>query len=381
MNAALEQIKQLASQAGDSARQPLILALRKVINSLEAPEEMLQRVGSQHLDSAATVIGIDLGLFVLLVEAESPLTVDELAQKTKAEEALLGRLLRYLTSIGMVDEVSRDQFKANLATKNMTAKVSEAGLRHYFYTVCPEFQALPSFLKKTGYRNPQDENHTAWHDAFNTDKHPFAWFGEHPENMAYFNEYMASRRLPEKSWLNVYPVEGECAGWTADKPLYVNIGGNIGHQCAEFKEKYPHIPGRVILQDLPYSIDNALLTPGVENLVHNFFEPQPIKDAKFYFLRRVLHNHPDHRVKQILEHTKSAMTSESVLLIDEVTLPETGVRFDAANDDLTMMAVFASAERSERHWSGLFAEVGLRLVKTYIYNAPVYECVMDVRLA
>jgi hypothetical protein len=109
-------------------------------------------------------------------------------------------------------------------------------------------------LNKTGYKNPSDETHTAWHDAFKTDKGPFTWFSDHPTNMAYFNEYMASRRGPELSWLSVYPVRQEAANWSAGRPLYVNIGGNIGHQCAEFREKYPDIPGQVILQDLAHSI-------------------------------------------------------------------------------------------------------------------------------
>jgi hypothetical protein len=63
--------------------------------------------------------------------------------------------------------------------------------------------------------------------------------------------------------------------------VYVDIGGNIGHQCAEFKEAYPDVPGRVVLQDMAHSIAAALPTPGVEKMVHNFFEPQPIKGASF----------------------------------------------------------------------------------------------------
>lgn len=88
---------------------------------------------------------------------------------------------------------------------------------------------------------------------------------------------MAFRRVPELSWLSVYPVAKQAEGCTADRALYVNIGGGIGHQCAEFKNKFPDLPGRVILQDMPHSIENALPTPGVENIVHDFFQPQPIK--------------------------------------------------------------------------------------------------------
>ena len=75
----------------------------------------------------------------------------------------------------------------------------------------------------------------------------------------------------------MYPVEAEAAGWSPDKPLIVDIGGGIGHQCVQFKKAFPDLPGRVILQDLPHSIARAMETPGVENMAHNFFELQPVK--------------------------------------------------------------------------------------------------------
>lgn len=262
---------------------------------------------------------------------------------------------------------------------------------------------MPGFLKRTGYKNPEDELHTVFQDCFNTDKHVFDWFKDNPENLRFFNDYMAFRRKADISWLSVYPVREETKGWDPEKPVYVNIGGGIGHQCEQFKGEYPDVPGRVILQDLPHSIEKALPTPGVENMVHNFFQPQPIKGlslpflsltmkaviltvnfsigAKFYFSRGVLHNHPDHKVRQLLKNTKSAMGPDSVILLDEFVLPEEGVSEYASCMDLTMMAAFASMERSEAQWSKILDDVGLKLVKTYRYNPVSYESVMDVRLA
>lgn len=145
-----------------------------------------------------------------------------------------------------------------------------------FATVSPQYQALPRFLERTGYQNPSDEIHTVFQDAWSTSLHGFQWFAEHPQNLAYFNDFMAFRRQPELSWLTVYPVQEMAHDIGAEKPLYVNIGGGVGHQCAQFKEKYPDIKGRVILQDLRHSIEKALPTPGVENMSYDFFDPQPI---------------------------------------------------------------------------------------------------------
>lgn len=135
-------------------------------------------------------------------------------------------------------------------------------------------------MHKTGYRNPTNALQTAFQDAWKTPLHTFQWFGEHPKHLTYFNDYMALRRRAEQTWLTVYPVADEAAGWDArdnTRAVYVNIGGGVGHQCAQFKARYPHLPGRIVLQDLPHTVAHALPTPGVENMGHDFFEEQPIK--------------------------------------------------------------------------------------------------------
>lgn len=95
---------------------------------------------------------------------------------------------------------------------------------------------------------------------------------------------MALRRQPERSWLSVYPVAQQVEDWAphagagdSSSVLLIDIGGGVGHECRRFKDMYPNVPGRVVLQDLPQSIAEALRTPGVENMVHDFFQPQPIK--------------------------------------------------------------------------------------------------------
>ncbi|KAI0543160.1 S-adenosyl-L-methionine-dependent methyltransferase [Xylaria digitata] len=208
----------------------------------------------------------------------------------------------------------------------------------------------------------------------------FSWFTEHPENLGYFNDFMAFRRQPELSWLSVYPVHQRTTGWVSDRPLFVNIGGGVGHQCAQFKEKYPELLGRVILQDLPHSIAKALPTPGVENIAHDFPEPQPIQGAKFYYLRGVLHNHPLHRIHKLLENTKSATAPDSILLLDKMVLPDTKAHVNSVSMDLTMMGAFAGGEHSALQWKQIFDEARLKLTGTYLYNPVDHESVMELCL-
>lgn len=244
-----------------------------------------------------------------------------------------------------------------------------------------QYQATPDYLKENGYQNPTDETNTAIQKGWNTRSQAFEIMLTIPGAMKSFHTYMALRRQAELSWLTVYPVREETSSLVdPQRPLYVNIGGGIGHQCAQFKDKYPDIPGRVILQDLPDTITLALSTPGVENMAHNFFDPQPIKGAKFYYMRGVPHNHPPHRVRQLFERVKDAMSPDSIFLVDETVLPATGVSFIAASIDLTMLGAFASLERTEDEWRLLAENVGLELTRVYTYNALENESVIELRL-
>lgn len=146
-----------------------------------------------------------------------------------------------------------------------------------FDTVGPMYQAMPDFLAKIHYQDITDNTNTVHQAAWKTDKPAFMWFAEHPKNASYFNDYMLHRRKGMPTWLDVYPVEEETKGWSSDAPVFIDIGGNIGHQCAELRSKYPQLPGQIILQDLPQPISQALSTPGVVNMVHDAFQPEPVK--------------------------------------------------------------------------------------------------------
>ena len=142
----------------------------------------------------------------------------------------------------------------------------------------PCYQQLPSFLASTKYQNPMNPVQSPFQPAHNTDLHPFVWIQSHPVNMGYFIQWMTSQREGQKIWLDVYPfVQNLCQNLDPDTPLFVDVGGGIGHQCLAVKTRFPNIPGRVILQDLPPVVAQAIAIPGVEAMPHDFNTPQPIK--------------------------------------------------------------------------------------------------------
>lgn len=141
----------------------------------------------------------------------------------------------------------------------------------------PILQQTPAFFAETKYRNPDNPARSPFQKGWNTEVPAFLWFGDHPELAGYFNAFMVAQRGEMPGWLTKYPIEEETKGWKAQEPVFVDIGGGMGHQCEDLKSKYPNLPGRIILQDLPHAIAAAPAKPGIEAQAHDFFTPQPVK--------------------------------------------------------------------------------------------------------
>lgn len=107
---------------------------------------------------------------------------------------------------------------------------------------------------------------------------------KHPEDFGFFNQWMATQRVGMPTWLDVYPVAKETKDWDPERPLFVDVGGGVGHQCVALKKKFPETKGRVVLQDIPNVLEQAMKYPGVESMVHDIFTPQPIKGMLTHFL-------------------------------------------------------------------------------------------------
>lgn len=136
---------------------------------------------------------------------------------------------------------------------------------------------MPAFLRNNNYQDITDGKATVFQPAYKTDLETYTWFSQHPENRAALIKYMAMEQTVRGRWLDEYPIQRDMQGWDPNMPVFVDIGGNVGHYCAMFKNRFPNVPGRVILEDLPGTLAHALPTLGVESLGHDFFEPQPVK--------------------------------------------------------------------------------------------------------
>ncbi|KAF2968701.1 hypothetical protein GQX73_g4910 [Xylaria multiplex] len=376
------------SSMDPGARLKLSEAARRVNLATEALGDTIHRVMLSPLQLPLALIGMETRLFEILVEQEGKAAkTTELATMTKTDPALIKRLLRYYQAFGMVDEPTEGQYLANNITSALATPGGFAAIAFYSEAMIPALAVLPQFLRDTGYSNITDKANYPWYLGHQTDKQFFEWIEDRPNVLRHFMVWMRSQRDGLPIFLDAIDFKEEFAshGVNENTAVFVDIGGSFGHQCVRLRKRHPDLIGRVILQDREEVIQQAKTRPipGFEGIIpqaHDFFTSQPIKGARAYYLRHVLHDWPDNECIEILKNIKSAMTQESRILIDEIVLPEYGAHWRATQLDLAMGGCFAGMERSQVDWEILLNKANLRTVKVIKYGEQLADCIVVAAL-
>ena len=279
-------------------------------------------------------------------------------------------LLQSLASFGFIEETAQDTYKANRVTKTFADPHVLGAAPHITGIHVTVAQVLPQYLKEHKYQDMTDLKNLPFQKALGTELTPFDFLKRDPEHMKALGHVMVLDAV--QSWISSYPVEKEISGFkpASDSALLVDIGGGFGQHSVFFQKKYPQLPGRIIVQDLPSTL--AYLPPtkpeGIEFEEYDFFTPQPIRGAKFYYLRHILHDWPDNNCIRILQSIIPAMSSDSLILIDEVVLPDSKVPWQVSAMILSMMACLGGTERSKEDWESLLDRAGLKMVHVHRYD-------------
>lgn len=249
---------------------------------------------------------------------------------------------------------------------------------------------FPDYCVKYGFKNPDDFYDGPFQYAMKRLNHPDAgsywdFLKNDPEQLEAFNRVMMlTRGIRDIKWYDIFPCEERFGNTKPDEVLLVDIGGGEGNDLAAFHARFPNQPGQLVLQDLSQVINDIKdLAPAIQRSVHDFFEPQPIKGARAYFMCNVLHDWPNKQALQILKHVRDAMSSESVLLVNESVMPDVEVSLFSASADFNMMSCFSALERTWDQWNTLLETAGLRVVKTWtpenevVLRNAVFEAVRN----
>jgi orsellinic acid C2-O-methyltransferase len=109
----------------------------------------------------------------------------------------------------------------------------------------------------------------------------------------------------------------------------------------------------------------------------DFFESVPA-GADAYILKSVIHDWNDEHSARILANCRRAMTEKARLLLIEPVLPErsqaTALHGTLARHDLNMLVALGAQERTEREFSRLLKDAGLR-IERIVPAGPVYSLI------
>ncbi|KAK7008385.1 O-methyltransferase-domain-containing protein [Favolaschia claudopus] len=166
--------------------------------------------------------------------------------------------------------------------------------------------------------------------GYDTKESFFEWM-ERPESIYHVNRFavaMQGTTAMEPEDLNVF----RGFKWSAlpYASVIVDVGGGIGHVSLAVAKKYPHL--RVVNQDFasPIEISKAhwkecfpdhLDKQMVDFHVHDFFNPQPVRNAAVFLLRQILHDWPDDKAVVILKNLSEAAQQETQLVVIEKVVP------------------------------------------------------------
>ncbi|KAI4128674.1 MAG: hypothetical protein LQ338_002620 [Usnochroma carphineum] len=343
--------------------------------ALESPFETMNRLTFLPLEHTVVRVAINLGLFEYLLEAgPSGKTLDEIKAQTGVDEVLLPRILRTLASIGLLSQIDQHRWKATSLAQSCIIPPLRSGFNFMFDFVGPVFQKMPESLAKRNYQCPTALQGPL-QDAYDTELVGYDYLMEPrwADTLMDCNIFMKGRREGSISWLDFYPfTENILSGQDHESSAVtvVDVGGGLGHGLMEIKGKFPDMKGRLVLQDLPSTIQQAGDGGGVfEPMSHDFFTPQPIKGSKAYLIRQVLHDWPEKECQTILQHLAAAMRpGYSKVLVNEFIVPEVGASDFIVACDLVMMGLNGGMERTESQWTSLLASAGLRIEKIWTLN-------------
>ncbi|KAL2847641.1 S-adenosyl-L-methionine-dependent methyltransferase [Aspergillus pseudodeflectus] len=376
----VDELGQAVVEEASSCRSPqshsrLLSLIDQLRLAVETPTETVLRLIYQPPQNAALRTAIDLGVFDHLISrGRKGISASELSTHTNAERALIVRLMRVITALGLCANPQPEVYQSNSKTFMLTQPIGRDGVRCIYDLTMPTLARLPEYFREHHYTTPKDYSQSPM--CWAVGQSQFEWLAQRRHQQVLFNSYMSSRREGRPAWFDVYPLNRLMTPpLTDNNVLLVDVGGNQGHDLVRFRKKHPQAPGRLILQDLP-GVVAGHTSETIEAMAYSFLDPQPVKGARTYYFRAIFHDWPDHICQKILQNTVAAMDAHSRIIIVDFVLPDTDTPLLQASLDIQMLSIGSGAERSKRQWIEMLQAAGLE-IRGIWSGSPGMESVIE----
>jgi precorrin-6B methylase 2 len=301
---------------------------------------------------------------------DGPRSADELAEETGAHAPSLYRVLRALSTVGVLFEDERGQFYLTPLSLHLRSGVHGSlrslaimfgepwhwdvwgGLLHSVRTGEPAFEHVHGMGT-------------------------YEYVTENAGAAAVYDSAMTSiTRQAAAAIADAYDFE--------DVTTIVDIGGGHGTLLIDILTAHPHLRGTVF--DLPHVVEGAhrsIAEAGLEDRLDavggdcfEFIEP----GADAYITKSFIHSFDDERASRILATIRRALPPGGRVLVCEMVLPDDNEPHFGKLLDIEMLTQSADGrDRTEAQFRALFASAGLKLRRVYETSSPVsvLEAVID----
>jgi DNA-binding transcriptional ArsR family regulator len=261
--------------------------------------------------------------------AEDWANCEALATVTETDPPSLLRLLRALTSAGLLEEAEEGRFRLTDLGRLLRQK-AEGSLHAWASLNASLYLPWGDLLHSVRTGKP----------AFDHTRGKSRWqhLSDSATDSRTFNEAMA-----ESSERVVRELVSSC-GLSRFRTM-VDVGGGNGILIRTILQACPSMVG--VLFDLPEAIRDArpLAHERCTLVEGSFFDAVP-EGGDAYVLSRVLHDWNDDRAAAILSNTRRAMANGATLFVVERLLETDRPRLETALSDLSMMVMNGGRERT-----------------------------------
>ncbi len=299
-----------------------------------------------------------LGIADLL--GKDTLSSEELASAASVDPRALYRLLRTLSTADVVSE-SRDH-RFTLGPLGAALRSDAPGSMRAWAIFSGEpfyLQAWEQVVHSIQTGQP------AWEHVH---KAPlFEYIGTHRDAAQVFDQAMTSLSAGEApAIVDAYDFSGV--------RKVADIGGGQGVLLRTILKSHPTMTG--LLFDRPDAVEGVAAQLGKDGLAErcevvpgDFFRAVPA-GADMYLLKYVIHDWDDERSLAILRNCRRAMTSDARLVLVETVVPPPGEPHFAKLQDLEMLVIAGSQERTVDEYARLLEQAGFALVRVVPTTEP-----------
>jgi hypothetical protein len=315
---------------------------------------MIMTMCTGYMIAAALYPVTKLGIAELL--ADGPLSIQELASKTGANEDALYRVMRALANVGVFTEVAPRSFGLSPAAHVLRSDVP-GSMRDLVLWMTNEFH----------FKTWGDMTHSVMTGKPSVEKvygkTCFDVFPHLPETNVEFNNAMTNISAM------TIPVVLESYDFSGINTLF-DIGGGHGFLISQILKHYPDMKGCIF--DIPHVIQGAKercerlgLQDRLETIPGNFFE-SVCDSGDAYIMQHIIHDWTDEQCCTILKNVRKAMDGKpnaKLIILDSIVNTDGGFDFTKWKD-LEMLILPGGRERTAQEFRSLLDQTGFKLVRT-----------------